>query len=169
MRTSIFYIWMTKLRIPLHQDPYPWVLWKCSNSDTFQSSVTSETFKINHQCICDAKCPVYLFTFKTSSKYYAGETTDQFRLRWSKYKSNYRYFKRGGPCMQEHLYEHFYSDGHNGFFEDVEITLINKTDGRNPKSRESYWMRTLKTLTPTGLKIEDCVWPNTIYTTYHTI
>ena len=59
--------------------------------------------------------------------------------------------------MQVNLYEHFYTDGHSGFFEDVEITLINKTYGRNPKSRESYWMRTLKTLTPNGLKIEDCV------------
>ena len=59
--------------------------------------------------------------------------------------------------MQEHLYEHFCIDGDNGFLEDVAITLINKTDGRNPKNRESYWMRTLKTLAPNGLKIEYCV------------
>ena len=38
--------------------------------------------------------------------------------------------------MQEHLYEHFYSDGHNGFLEDVasiklteEILKIGKTIG----------------------------------------
>ena len=48
------------------------------------------------------------------------------------YKSNDRKFKRGEPCMQEHLYEYFYSDGHNGFLEHVAITLINKTDGGDP-------------------------------------
>ena len=48
------------------------------NSDTFQSSVTTETFKINHQLTCDDKCLVYLFTCKTCSKQYTGETTDQF-------------------------------------------------------------------------------------------
>ena len=37
--------------------------------------------------------------------------------------------------MQEHLYKHFYSDGHNGFLEDVAITLINKTDHRDPKKQ----------------------------------
>ena len=73
---------------------------------------------------------------------------------WNNYKSNDRTFKRGERCMQEHLYEHFYR---NGFLEDVAITLIDKTDGRDPKNRENYWMRTLKTLAPDGLNIEDYV------------
>ena len=59
--------------------------------------------------------------------------------------------------MYEHLYEHFYRNGHNGFLEHVAITLIDKTDGRDRKNRESYGMRTLKTLAPDGLNIEDCV------------
>ena len=32
-----------------------------------------------------------------------------------------------------------------------------KTDGKDPKKREYYWMRTLKTLAPEGLKIEESV------------
>ena len=59
--------------------------------------------------------------------------------------------------MQEHLYEHSYSDGHNGFLEDVAITLIDKTDGRDSKNRGNHWMRTLKTLAPNGFNTEDCV------------
>ena len=51
------------------------------NSDTFRSSVTSETFKIYHRLTCDDKCLAYLFTYKTCSKQYTAETTDQFRLR----------------------------------------------------------------------------------------
>ena len=59
--------------------------------------------------------------------------------------------------MQENFYEHFYSDGHNGFPEDVAIPLIDKTDGKNPKNKGNYWMRTLKTLAPDGFNIEDCL------------
>ena len=60
--------------------------------------------------------------------------------------------------MQEHLYEYFYSNyDHNCFLEDVTITLIDKTDGKDPKDRENYWMRTLKTLAPDGFNIEDFV------------
>ena len=122
------------------------------NSDAFRSSVTSETFKINHRLTCDDKCLVYLFARKTYSKQYTGETADHFKLRWNNYKSNDRKFRRGEPCMQEHLYKHFYSDGRNGFLEDVTITLINKIEGREPKNRENYWMKTLKTLARDELK-----------------
>ena len=59
--------------------------------------------------------------------------------------------------MYTRTYEHFCSHGHNdGFLEDVTITLTNKTDGKDPKNTENYGMRTLKTLAPSGLNIEDC-------------
>ena len=47
--------------------------------------------------------------------------------------------------MQQHLFRHFYSEGHEGFFRDVSITLIDKTDASD-KKRENYWMRTMRTL-----------------------
>ena len=46
--------------------------------------------------------------------------------------------------MQEHLLEHFKSEGHSGIFGNVFITLIDNADGMDPKRRENYWMRTLK-------------------------
>ena len=58
--------------------------------------------------------------------------------------------------MQEHLFEYFKSEGHSGFLGNVSITLIDKTDGKDPKG-ENYWIRTLKTYTPCGLNIEDSV------------
>ena len=42
-------------------------------------------------------------------------------------------------------FKHFNSMGHNDFLNNVSITLIDKTDGRNPRKREDYWRRTLKT------------------------
>ena len=43
----------------------------------------------------------------------------------------------------------------------VSITLIDKTDGKNPKKREreDYWRRTLKTCSPFGLSFENSVTP----------
>ena len=62
--------------------------------------------------------------------------------------------------MQEHLLKHFNSMGHNGFLNKVAITLIDNTDSKNPKKREHYWRRNLKTHSPFGLKAEDGVWPS---------
>ena len=78
-------------------------------------------------------------------KKYVGETTGTFRLRSNNSKDNDRKFQRNENCMQQHLYEHLYSEGYNRFLENVSISLINKTDGSQPKKRENYWMRTLKT------------------------
>ena len=40
--------------------------------------------------------------------------------------------------MLELLYQHFYDGGYNGFLDDVAITLIGKTDGKDLKRRENY-------------------------------
>ena len=59
--------------------------------------------------------------------------------------------------MQQHLYEHFCSKGHNVFLGNVSIRLVEKTDGFQSKNRENYWMRTVKTLAPLGLNVESAV------------
>ena len=127
-----------------------------TGSDTFTSTVTGESFKINHQLKCDDRCIIYFLTSKQFQKQYA-ETVDDFRYRWSNYKSNPKNFGRKESYMQEHLYRHFSSPGHRGFLNDVSVTLIDKTDGSDPKKREDYWMKTLKTMAPYGLNIEDSV------------
>ena len=53
--------------------------------------------------------------------------------------------------MQDYLYEHFYSDEHNGFL--VAITLIDKTDDKSPKQGNLMD----ENLSPDGRNIEDCV------------
>ena len=59
--------------------------------------------------------------------------------------------------MQEHSFEHFKSELHSGFLGNLSITLIDKTDGKDLKRGENYWMRTLKTYPPFGLNVEDSV------------
>ena len=38
--------------------------------------------------------------------------------------------------MQEHLFEHFKSEGHSGFFGNVFITFIDKADDKDHKKRK---------------------------------
>ena len=124
-----------------------------TETDTFTSSVKGETYKINHRLEFNDKCLVYLFTCNKCIKQYTGQTTDNLRGRWNNYKSKSKSFRRGGECIQEHLYKHFKREGHTEFLDDVSITFIDKTDGSNPTKRENYWMRNLKAFSPYSLNI----------------
>ena len=110
--------------------------------NTFESFQTKKQYKINHNLNCNDKCLVYL--------QYVGSATDLFRYRWNNYKDNNRKAERGVEHMQADLFEHFASNGHNGFLEDCTITLIDKTDGADPTRREEYWKRALKTVSSYG-------------------
>ena len=126
-------------------------------TNTFSSNVTGETYKINHKLNFDDNCLIYLLSCKCCGKQYVGETTDSFRYRWNKYNDNDRKHSRKDSCMHEHLFKHFNSMGHNDFLNNVSMKLIDKTDGKNPKKREDYWRRNLKTFSPFGLNVEDSV------------
>ena len=122
-----------------------------AETDTFESFQTKKQYKINHNLNCNDKCLVYLLSCKICGLQYVGSTTDPFRYRWNNYKDNNRKAERGVEHMQADLFEHFASNGHNGFLEDCTITLIDKTDGADPTRREEYWRRVLKTVSPYGL------------------
>ena len=126
-------------------------------TDTFTSTITGESFKINHKFNCDDNCLIHLLTCKCCGKQYVGQTNDEFRLRWNNYKSNDTKNAWNEACTQGHLFEHFKSKGHSGFLGNVSITLIDKRDGKDCKRRENYWMRTLKTYAPFELNIADIV------------
>ena len=86
-------------------------------TDTFTSTTTGKSFKINHKLNCDDNCLIYLLTCKCCGKQYVGETTDEFRLRWNNYKSNDRKTARNEACTQEHWIKNFKSEGLSGFLE----------------------------------------------------
>ena len=109
-----------------------------SETETFTSTVTHTSYKIKHNSHCNDKCLIYLLTCKTCLKKYVGSTTDCFKYRWNSYKCNDRKYARDEACLQKHLFEHFNSEGHNGFLHDVSVTLIDKTDAKNPIKREHY-------------------------------
>ena len=105
----------------------------CNNigeTETFSSTVTGETYKINHHLCCDDKCLIYLLTCKVCGKQYTGKTVDKFRSRWNNYKDSDRAFLRGEEIKQTFLHEHFLKDDHYGF------EKVNKTQSSDPHKRE---------------------------------
>ena len=52
--------------------------------------------------------------------------------------------------MQPFVLEPFSSNDQNGFLQDCNTTLIDKTDEFDPTRREEYWRRVLKTVTRYG-------------------
>ena len=61
------------------------------------------------------------------------------------YKLCYRKAFKGVEVSQMYLHEHFLRNDHSGLLEDVDIKLIDKTDGARPTEREEYWINKLKT------------------------
>ena len=100
---------------------------------------------------------VYLLTCRACGIQYVGQTVDHFNMRWNNYKKDNRKALRGEHHMQAFFHSHFSEEGHYGFEEDCEITIIDKTDPSQPLRRESYWRDRLRTLLPDGLNTEENV------------
>ena len=122
-------------------------------TDTSQSFVTNEVYKINHYFHCDSKCFIYLISCKVCGLQYTESTVDRFRLRWNNYKYLQRIASEGGTPKQNYFHQHFLRENDHGLLEDCEIRLIDKTDPSDPTRREFFSMRKLKTLASLGLNV----------------
>ena len=58
-----------------------------------------------------------------------GEALDTLRFRLNSYKNNNRNLNHSEIYMQEHLFRHVSSKGHNVFLNNASITFIDKTEG----------------------------------------
>ena len=80
-----------------------------TETKTFTSTSTNQTYKINHEFNCNESSLIYLLTCKICRKQYDGLlildilTVDIFRSRWNNYKSNNRKYLIGEPCTHEHI------------------------------------------------------------------
>ena len=128
-----------------------------NETSTFTTTVTGETYIINHRFGCSERCLVYLLTCNRCKMQYVGQTIDQFRSRSNNYKSDSRKHGQGTICVQQHLFNHFFTSGHCGFLEDVSLTFIDKTDPSDLLKRDDCWRRALKTMVPFGLYTEGSV------------
>ena len=57
--------------------------------------------------------------------------------------------------MQKHLHDHVLSEDHDGLLNNVELTLIDKTNLSDPERRGEFWRTKLRIIAPLGLNIEE--------------
>ena len=81
-----------------------------------------------------------------------GSTITAFRLRFNNHKSSINRFSKGQSLSGQHLYEHFFEEGHSGL-NDFRAQVIDVTDVNKPTERESFWIEKLNTYVPLGLNL----------------
>ena len=114
-----------------------------------------DKFKINYLFDCDSEGVVYLISCTKCIKNYVGSTITSFRKRFNNHKSSLvRYGKGQRGISGEHLYAHFYEEGHEGI-ENMAVKIIDKTNINEPTTREEFWAYKLNLFVPNGLNIRD--------------
>ena len=88
---------------------------------------------------------------------YVGETVEELRLRYNNYQSKDHKYQKLESCMQQQLFQHFHSEGHHCYLEEISIRFTDKTDPSEPLKSENYWSSILKTMAPWGLIAKDSV------------
>ena len=123
--------------------------------DTFRSTVQQRVFRINHHFDCNSQGVIYLITCGKCSKQYVGSTITTFCLRFNNHKSSINWFSKGQRGLSgQHLYEHFFEEGHSGL-NDFRAQIIDVTDVNKPTERESFWIEKLNTYVPLGLNLRE--------------
>ena len=126
-------------------------------TDTFTSSVTKKSYKITRKFVSSGKCLTYLLTLQKCLIQHVVKIVEQFRYRWNSYKNNCRKYSCNQPCQQRHLFEHQSSVVLFKFLELVSRTLTGKSDPSDSLKRKGYCKRTLCSMAPYGLSLEDHV------------
>ena len=115
----------------------------------FGSTVTGETFLAKVTATCKTANVIYLMECRKCKKQYVGETENPLHLRINGHRSD---FHRKLP--DKPVAVHFNSPGHS--FEDMTVMVIERmqlSDSAKRKLRESYWIHTLRSLSPHGLNL----------------
>ena len=133
---------------------------KCNVCDvlvgsSFESHVECRKFHISHHFDCNSEGVVYLVTCKACKMQYVGCTITSFRLRFNNHKSSLNRYGQGIRNINgQHLYEHFFGEGHSGL-SDFRVQIIDSTDVINPTERESYWIEKINCYCPLGLNMRE--------------
>ena len=117
----------------------------------FTSAATGKKFSARVSATCKTSNIIYLIQCRKCKMQYVGETENPLHLRMNGHRSDY-YRRLPDKPVARHF---FNTPGHT--FEDVSVMIIEQlhsADSMRRKFRESYWIYTLRTLTPHGLNLE---------------
>ena len=125
--------------------------------DTFESSNTGKQLEDYFSFNCNIR-NVYLLTCKMCKKQYVGSTITKFKSRFNYCKSNVKLYGKGQRCfIQEPLTEHFFSNNHHGFHNDIKVHAFDYCDLNHPECGENIWICHQDTTFPGGLNTRKLV------------
>ena len=119
-------------------------------TDTFQSTVTGQSYTVLTSATCKTKNLVYLIECRKCRKQYVGETENALHIRLNGHRSDIRTNKTEKPVA-----EHFNLPGH--YMENLTIMVIEKIrkdDVQLRRRRESYWIHHLRSMAPEDLNLD---------------
>ena len=118
---------------------------------TFSSSSGAKS-TIKYSSNCRTSNAIYLITCRICNKKYVGETKQMLARRMNLHRSDWKTLK----FNRSPVAEHFHQTGHT--FTDIDLCCIEFREGwsdKTRKERETYWIRRLHTLHPTGINKGD--------------
>ena len=89
-----------------------------------------------------------------TSKYKHNTLKNQYIYNHNHKSSLNRYGRGQTNVAGQHLYAHFFGEGHSGLC-DLSVQVINCTDVNNPTERESFWIEKLNCYVPNGLNLKE--------------
>ena len=141
-----------------HESPgnYPCGVPRCKTcpilrvTDEFSSHTTGKVFKVNFRASCKSSNVIYLITCRRCGLQYVGETGQPLHMRMN----GHRYDIAHRRTEESPVAEHFNS----GVHEELDMTvmaieLARSRDACLRKIRESRWIRTLGTSSPSGMNL----------------
>ena len=120
-----------------------------NDTKSITSSATKRTYDIRQHITCKTRNVIYLITCKRCQKQYTGKTDQKFHKRFNGTRSDIckKNQNKDGPVTR-----HFTTNGHS--VEDIHVTpfdVLPNADTFTLKNKETYWIKTLKTIEPHGI------------------
>ena len=120
-------------------------------SNTFESQITGRKYHIRSNITCKTTKNVYLISCKKCGLQYVGETENVLHVRMNGHRSDIRTRKTEKPvaahfCQTDHTMEDLQVRG---------IEKIHRSSTQWRRERESFWIFTLRMLSPYGLNLDE--------------
>ena len=119
--------------------------------NTFTSKINGRKHNVHYTFTCKTRNLVYLIQCKKCGLQYIGETENPLHIRINGHRSDINTRKTEKPVAA-----HFNQPDH--CLQDLQVMGIEKihtNDTTRRKLRESYWIFTMETLTPSGMSVDE--------------
>ena len=119
-------------------------------TDEFSSPTIGKVFKVNFHASCKSSNVIYLLTCRRCGLQYVGETGQPLHLRVNRHQYDITHRKTDESPVAKHFNNRTNTESNMAV---MAIDLVSSHDACLRKIRESRWIRTLGTSSPSGMNL----------------